>query len=153
MPRVLLALLVIAMTAYAATDAWNAEDEDRRGLPRGLWLILILLLPGFGAIAWFALSSQTRRARAGASGRRRAPGARPGGGPGPAPRPGGPVAPDDDPEFLWRLEQERRRAARERRRDHGHGRAERHDKHERPGHEPEADDGATSADDGNPASP
>ncbi|NKX92357.1 hypothetical protein HF995_03565 [Sanguibacter hominis ATCC BAA-789] len=148
MPRVLLTLAVIALTVYAATDAWNAEDEDRRGLPRGLWLILILLLPGFGAIAWFALSSQTRRARAGASGPRRQPGARPTAAPGAAPRAGGPVAPDDDPEFLWRLEQERRRAARERRHEHGHGRG---DRHGRPSHETGGD--ASAADDEDPASP
>ena len=149
MQRVLLALLVIALTVYAATDAWNAQDEDRRGLPRGLWLILILLLPGFGAIAWFALSSQTRRARAGAEGPRRQPRARPTGAPGAAPRAGGPVAPDDDPEFLWRLEQERRRAARERRHEHGHGRG---DRHERPSHET-GGDASSSADDEDPASP
>ncbi len=148
MQRVLLALLVIALTVYAATDAWNAQDEDRRGLPRGLWLILILLLPGFGAIAWFALSSQSRRARAGASGPQRQPRARPTGTPGAAPRAGGPVAPDDDPEFLWRLEQERRRAARERQHEHGHGRG---DRHEHPSHETGGD--ASSADDEDPASP
>lgn len=147
MQRVLLALLVIALTVYAATDAWNAQDEDRRGLPRGLWLILILLLPGFGAIAWFALSSQSRRARAGAAGPRRRP-APPAGAPGAAPRAGGPVAPDDDPEFLWRLEQERRRAARDRRHEHGHGRGDRHD---RPSHETGGD--ASSTDDEDPASP
>ena len=113
MLKALLTLVVIGLTVYAAVDAWNAEAEDHRGLPRGLWLILILVLPGFGALAWFALSSTTRRARAG-----RAPGRGPvprsSGGHGPAPRgSSGPVAPDDDPEFLWRLEQERRRAARE----------------------------------------
>lgn len=149
MPRVLLTLAVIALTVYAATDAWNAQDEDRRGLPRGLWLILILLLPGFGAIAWFALSSQSRRARAGASGPQRQPRARPTGTPGAAPRAGGPVAPDDDPEFLWRLEQERRRAARERRHEHGHGRG---DRHGRTSHET-GGDASSSADDEDPASP
>lgn len=108
MSKVLLALFVIAVVVYAATDSYNASDEERRGLPRGLWLLLIVLLPGFGAVAWFLLSSAVRRANATTGGTRPAPGARPHG-----TKPSGPVAPDDDPDFLWRLEQERRRAARE----------------------------------------
>lgn len=153
MPRVILTLVVIALTVYAAVDAWNAEAEDQRGLPRGLWLILILVLPGFGALVWFALSSTTRRARAGA-GPRRGPGPRSAGTSGPAPRGGkGPLAPDDDPEFLWRLEQERRRAARDR-----HSRKEQHDHGNPDGQGGEdqrrgADDGSSSADDEDPASP
>lgn len=113
--KVLLALVVVAVTVYAVVDCINADDEDRRGLPKGLWLILIVLLPIFGAVAWFLLSSAQRRARLAAgrgpmSGGYSAPGSS---SRGPRPRTSGPVAPDDDPDFLWRIEQERRRAARE----------------------------------------
>ncbi|MGO1315935.1 MAG: PLDc N-terminal domain-containing protein [Cellulomonadaceae bacterium] len=112
--KFLLALLVVAVTVYAVVDCINATDEDRRGLPRGLWLILIILLPIFGPVAWFLISSAQRRARlssgGGPLGGYSAPGAASRGtGRRPA---SGPVAPDDDPDFLWRLEQERRRAAR-----------------------------------------
>lgn len=112
--KFLLALLVVAVTVYAVVDCINATDEDRRGLPRGLWLILIILLPIFGPVAWFLISSAQRRARlssgGGSLGGYSAPGAASRGtGRRPA---SGPVAPDDDPDFLWRLEQERRRAAR-----------------------------------------
>lgn len=113
--KVLLALVVVAVTVYAVVDCLNADDEDRRGLPKGLWLILIVLLPIFGPVAWFLLSSAQRRARLAAgrgpmSGGYSAPGSS---SRGPRPRTSGPVAPDDDPDFLWRIEQERRRAARE----------------------------------------
>src|SRR5690606_41728971 len=71
--------------------------------PRWLWVVIIVLLPVFGPVTWIA-TKQSRRS--GGSGGR---GARPGRGPR---RPSGPVAPDDDPDFLWRLEQEKRRQAR-----------------------------------------
>ena len=90
--RIALTLAAIALIVYAATDCAGSTDEERRGLPKPLWMLIIIALPVFGAIAWLV----TRY-----SGPRRGP--RPVRGPRP------PVAPDDDPDFLWRLEQERRR--------------------------------------------
>ncbi|MGP7959636.1 PLD nuclease N-terminal domain-containing protein [Sanguibacter sp. A247] len=111
-------LLLVAVVVYTVTDIINAPDEDLHGLPRGIWLVLVILIPVLGSIVWFVVSMNGRRERGEAlggprSGPRTAPA--PGSArPGPA-RPGtprtGPVAPDDDPEFLWRLEQERRRRA------------------------------------------
>lgn len=92
MPRIILTLAAIALIVYAATDCAGSTDEERRGLPKPLWMLIIIALPVFGAVAWLI----TRY-----SGPRRGP--RPVRGPRP------PVAPDDDPDFLWRLEQERRR--------------------------------------------
>jgi hypothetical protein len=79
-----------------------------------------VLLPLLGAISWIIVRVAARRSGAGPAG----PGNGPGGGgnrptppprsPRPGPRrPAGPVAPDDDPEFLWRLEQEKRKRERE----------------------------------------
>lgn len=110
-------LLLVAVVVYTVTDIINAPDEDLHGLPRGVWLILVILIPVLGSVVWFVVSINGRRTRGEAlggprSGPRTAPGSAgtPGSG-----RPGGartgPVAPDDDPEFLWRLEQERRRRA------------------------------------------
>lgn len=116
MSRVLLFMFVLAITVYAVVDCLNADEEDRRGLPTGLWLILIIMLPIFGPVAWYLLSSSQRRARLAAGGSSssspRSTGASYGRS-APRQRPARPVAPDDDPDFLWRLEQERRRAARE----------------------------------------
>lgn len=110
MARVLLFLLVIAMAVYAAVDVTNSEEDDRRGLPTGLWLVIVVVLPVLGPVLWFAVSRSQRAARAGgpATGRGTAAPST-----GPARPQRGPVAPDDDPEFLWRLEQEQRRRKRE----------------------------------------
>ncbi|MCP2263690.1 PLDc N-terminal domain-containing protein [Promicromonospora thailandica] len=113
MPRVLLILAVVGLAVYALVDVWGSEEDERGGLPRWLWVLLIVLLPLLGAISWIVVRVSARRSGAGpASGpggsRPRPP--RPGSGPR---RPSGPVAPDDDPEFLWRLEQEKRRQERE----------------------------------------
>lgn len=116
MSRVLLFMFVLAITVYAVVDCLNADEEDRRGLPTGLWLILIIMLPIFGPVAWYLLSSSQRRARLAAGGSSSSSPHSSGAGygrPAPRQRPARPVAPDDDPDFLWRLEQERRRAARE----------------------------------------
>lgn len=111
MLRVVLPLLVVALDVYALADLFGSEEEDRGGLPRWLWVVIIVLLPLFGAVAWIVVKHSGRRAPGGRGGSGR-PG-RPGG----PRRPSGPVAPDDDPDFLWQLEQERRR----RERDSGSG--------------------------------
>lgn len=113
MQRVLLILVVVGLMVYALVDVWGSEEDERGGLPRWLWVLLIVLLPLLGPISWIVVRVSARRSGAG-------PASGPGSGgsrpkprrPGPA-RPSGPAAPDDDPEFLWRLEQEKRRRERE----------------------------------------
>lgn len=116
MPRILLILVVVGLMAYALTDVWGAEEDERGGLPRWLWVLLIVLLPLLGAISWIVVRVAARRNNAGPSGPGRG-GSRPTRPPRPSRpgprRPSGPVAPDDDPEFLWRLEQEKRKRERE----------------------------------------
>ncbi|SDQ15860.1 PLD nuclease N-terminal domain-containing protein [Quadrisphaera sp. DSM 44207] len=93
--RPLLALLALVLVVYALLDCLRRPGDQVRGLPKALWLAVIVLLPVVGAVAWLL------------AGRGR------GRGPGGSRPPQRPVAPDDDPEFLWRLEQERRRQGRE----------------------------------------
>jgi hypothetical protein len=106
MVRALFFLVIIGLAVYALADIATSDDRARRGIPRGAWL-LIALLPVVGAVAWI-LSSRAARAEGGSGG---GGGVRPSSGGGP--RRSGPLAPDDDPEFLWRLEQERIRRERE----------------------------------------
>jgi hypothetical protein len=87
MPRVLLALAILAMTIYAVIDAIQTEDSRVRYLPKIIWILLILLFAPIGPIAWFI----TGRERGPQSGR-----PRPG-------RPPAPRGPDDDPDFLRNL--------------------------------------------------
>lgn len=110
MARALFFLVIIGLAVYALADIATSDERARRGLPKGAWF-LIALVPIAGPLAWI-LSSRAQSATGGAG---PAPGRRPGPGisGGSGPRRPGPVAPDDDPEFLWRLDQERRRRERE----------------------------------------
>jgi hypothetical protein len=92
MLRLLPYLLTIALTVYAVVDCIQTDDAQVRGLPKLLWLLLILLFPIVGAIAWFIAG----RPLSGAAGR--GPSRR-----GPSHRPPPPRGPDDDPDFLRRL--------------------------------------------------
>ena len=92
MIRLLPWLLTIAVTVYAVVDCIQTEDAQVRGLPKLLWLLLILLFPIVGAIAWF-IAGRPQRGAAG-----RGPAGR-----GPTHRPPPPRGPDDDPDFLRRL--------------------------------------------------
>ncbi len=91
------ALLLIGLVVYSVVDVLRSEKDERIGLPRWVWVVLLLLVPLVGSIVWIAVS-RMQRARPqpnGATGRTLAP---------------APIAPDDDPEFLWMLEQKRRQA-------------------------------------------
>lgn len=110
--RLLPYVVLIGLAVYALIDLWRSSPAERGGLHPAAWVAIIVLLPVIGPIAWIALS---RYLRAGPDGR---PAPRSPGSPGPVPpMPGrgapprrrGPVAPDDDPEFLWRLERDSRR--------------------------------------------
>lgn len=102
--RLLVYVVPVALAIYALIDFSRSEPSERAGIRPLVWLAIIVLLPVIGPIVWIVISRTS-----GSSGRR-AP--RPSRGPSPRPwtaRRPGPKAPDDDPEFLWRLEQERRR--------------------------------------------
>ena len=92
MIRLLPWLLTIAVTVYAVVDCIQTDDAQVRGLPKLVWLLLILLFPIVGAIAWF-IAGRPQRGTAG-----RGPTGR-----GPSHRPPPPRGPDDDPDFLRRL--------------------------------------------------
>lgn len=80
MPRVLLVIVIIAVTVYAFVEAMQADPHRVRVMPRWLWFVAILVVPILGPVCWFALG-------------------RPAGGIGPGPQ-RRQIAPDDDPDFL-----------------------------------------------------
>lgn len=85
MIRLAIPLLVAAVvyTVYAVVDCALFDRMRMRGLPRGWWIVVILFVPLIGATLWFVIG----RGRAGRN----------------ANRQGSSVAPDDDAEFLRRL--------------------------------------------------
>jgi len=99
MPRVIISVVIVAVCIYALIDCLRTDSREVRGVPKGVWIVALLLLPLLGAILWFIL------------GRPRSVATRPAtGGPGPsAGNTGGrPMGPDDDPQFLRNLEERRR---------------------------------------------
>jgi hypothetical protein len=87
MLRVVAVLVVVGLMVYAFVDCVRADARDLRHLPRPAWLLLILV-PLVGALAYLFAGRPLHTTDE--------PVARP-------------LAPDDDPEFLRRLDLERRR--------------------------------------------
>nr|WSZ97737.1 PLD nuclease N-terminal domain-containing protein [Streptomyces sp. NBC_00857] len=85
MLRVLMFLVPLALSIYAFIDCISTDEKEIRFLPKPLWAILVLLFPLVGSISWLIV------------GRTRTP----------ATRRGGWVAPDDNPEFLNSLKDEK----------------------------------------------
>jgi hypothetical protein len=103
MLRILPFLLMLALWVYAFIDCLNTPEEKVRGLPKVVWVLIILFLGEVlvGPIAWL-VAGKVRD------------GGRPYQGATPSEwhrnhRPSPAVAPDDDPAFLRRLAEENRR--------------------------------------------
>ena len=89
MGRVLIVVIVVVLSVYTLFDVIAADRRRVRGMPKVLWALLAFL-PLLGPAFWLAL------------GRPQAPRRPPG--PGQQRRP---LAPDDDPDFLWKLDRRR----------------------------------------------
>ncbi|WP_406829560.1 PLDc N-terminal domain-containing protein [Pedococcus sp. KACC 23699] len=87
MLRLLPWLATVALTVYAVVDCIQTEDSRVRNLPKLLWILLVLLFPLVGPIAWL-IAGRPSNANPGQGPRRQ----------GSPPR-----GPDDDPDFLRRL--------------------------------------------------
>jgi hypothetical protein len=87
-------LLEIALTVYCFIDAIQTDEVAIRNLPKMAWILLIVLLPVIGPVAWLVAGRPTRGTASGRSQqqrwedhRREQERRRPRG-------------PDDDPDFL-----------------------------------------------------
>ncbi|MGW4647132.1 PLD nuclease N-terminal domain-containing protein [Kitasatospora sp. NPDC004289] len=84
MLRILPPLLVLALWVWAFIDCLTTPEEEVRYLPKVIWIIIVLLFPLVGSIAWLVAGKQRGALR-------------------PARTAAAPVAPDDNPEFLASL--------------------------------------------------
>ncbi|MDO4918326.1 PLDc N-terminal domain-containing protein [Kocuria sp.] len=85
--------LAVGVVIYALIECAQSQRYAVRALPKGAWLLVILLLPVVGALLWlFFGRPRNDAAREPERGR----------------------GPDDDPQFLRNLEQRRRQQERER---------------------------------------
>ncbi len=94
MLRVLMFLVPLALSVYAFIDCISTKDEDVRHMPKPFWAILVLLFPLVGSLSWLIAGKKRHPAGAGGSawggGRRQQW-----------------VAPDDNPEFLKSLNEDK----------------------------------------------
>jgi len=96
MLRYLGTLLLIGLVVYSVIGIVRSTAAERLNVPRPLWILAVLIIPLIGSVVWIAVSTTQRSGGAGGTvGRRPSH---------------GPSAPDDDDEFLWRIDEERRRA-------------------------------------------
>ena len=111
--RIVLIVLVFALTLYALLDCARTPDESMPArMPKYLWITLVVLFPTIGPIAWIIFSRVKAAEERGGyveptvwSSKEGTTFRRP-----QRPRP---MAPDDDPEFLFRLERDIQRKRRE----------------------------------------
>jgi hypothetical protein len=103
----LFVLIDLALLVIALISCLSAEESEIRALPRIAWVFLILLFSPIGAIAWFVAGRPARPVRL-SNGTTW----RPGSGFPEKERPAAPLAPDDDPEFLKSLGQDKTRLER-----------------------------------------
>ncbi|MFI1360643.1 PLD nuclease N-terminal domain-containing protein [Streptomyces sp. NPDC020898] len=91
MLRVLIILVPLALSIYAFIDCVTTQEKDVRFMPKPVWAILILLFPLVGSISWLIIGrDRATSQRMGRTSR------------------GQWVAPDDNPEFLKSLKDEKK---------------------------------------------
>lgn len=112
MPRIIIALVVISLTIYTFIDCLRTPaNATPARISKVAWALLTLLVPIVGPILWLffkyqaMITSDTPISTSDISARLRTK----------RPSPNAPIAPDDDPEFLARLDAHNRRKAYEER--------------------------------------
>jgi Phospholipase_D-nuclease N-terminal len=81
--RALSLLIVLGFMVFCLVDCFQTPEERIRNLPKVIWVLLIIIIPIVGGVAWLVAGRASIRP----SGPGRPPGGRP-------------VAPDDDDDFL-----------------------------------------------------
>ncbi|SNB90057.1 Phospholipase_D-nuclease N-terminal [Streptomyces sp. PgraA7] len=95
--RALMFIVPLALTIYAFIDCLNTSEEDTKHLPKIAWVFIILLFWIVGPVVWLAAGKNRHNRAAGAGpsswqrGRRQQW-----------------VAPDDNPDFLKSLKDDRK---------------------------------------------
>ena len=93
--RYLPVLLLIGLEIFALIDCIQTSEDEARNLPKLAWIILIVIAPLVGAIAWLFAGRPRATAAEGAQPTRSSSPA--------AGRSARPLGPDDDPDFLDQL--------------------------------------------------
>ena len=89
MLRFLPFLIGLVLSVYAVIDCIRTDEDSVRGLPKLVWVFVILLFPFAGPAGWWFAGRPRSYALPGRESGR--------------PRPPRPKGPDDDPDFLRNL--------------------------------------------------
>lgn len=84
----------LAFWVYTIIDCVRTEAFRMRGLPKAVWIVLVIVLPLIGGVLWLTIGRSRTRPPTVRPGQRR------------------PLYPDDDPDFLNNVTAERDREAR-----------------------------------------
>ena len=98
MVRLFVFLAAVQLVLFVLALIGVLSADRVRNLPRALWVVVIVLIPLFGPIAYFLLGRTVPPPREGSPVRRGSP---------------PPSSPDDDPDFLRTVDSEQSRRERE----------------------------------------
>jgi hypothetical protein len=93
--KALVVIIPLVLAIYCLVQVAQSRSNQVRTFPKWAWLVLIVLFPLLGSIAWLWVGRP--------QGRRQPP----------PPRRNRPVAPDDDPDFLRGLRSDKPREPRD----------------------------------------
>jgi|SRR5690625_191252 len=97
MPRLLIPLILVSLgiMIYALIEAISTPSERVRIMPKGVWIIVIVLIPLVGGVLWLLFGNENAYLASTVQGFKKASGS------------ARPTNPDDDEEFLRQLDIQR----------------------------------------------
>lgn len=97
MPRLLIPLILVSVGVmiYALIEAISTPSDRVRIMPKGLWIVVIILVPLIGGVLWLLFGNQNSYLASTVQGFKKTSG------------PVRPTSPDDDDEFLRSLDIQR----------------------------------------------
>ncbi|HEY4558617.1 MAG TPA: PLD nuclease N-terminal domain-containing protein [Enteractinococcus sp.] len=97
MPRLLIPLILVSLGVmiYALIEAISTPSERTRIMPKGVWILVIVLVPLVGGVLWLLFGNENSYLASTVDGFKKTSG------------PVRPMSPDDDEEFLRQLDIQR----------------------------------------------
>ncbi len=95
-----LSLVLTAVMVFSIVDIATIDRDRVRHLPKGLWIVIVIITSVLGSILWWTIGRERRGLGGSPAVRRRKP---------------RPVGPEDDPSFIDNIEQRRRNREQEQR--------------------------------------
>lgn len=97
MPRLLIPLILVSVGVmiYALIEAISTPSDRTRIMPKGLWIVVIILIPLIGGVLWLLFGNENSYLASTVQGFQKKSG------------PARPTSPDDDEEFLRSLDIQR----------------------------------------------